>query len=299
MASPGGSTAFSFQLMTAAGIGEGTGLFGEAAGREAEDLGLDLRRVDVVQRAVVLPELAGLGFQRVHHDQELELGQGLRELLLVRHRGQRVEALHDETVHPALVHALEYGQHVVARVALGHPVVGKLVFRRRRGAVVGLHQAGVPLREVLREGHLARAQGLAGARGQVGRTVDVGVDRRAHVTRQHLGVGAHVGDALHVGVPAQRVDAAARPAHVAQQQLDHGHGADVLAAHRVLRPAQRIADRHHLVGRRGLAQHLRDLQELVLRRAGDLAHQLGRVAREVAPSSAGTRRAGSAACRRP
>jgi hypothetical protein len=86
---------------------------------------------------------------------------------------------------------------------------------------------------------------------------------------------------MSVGVPAQRIHPAARAAHVAQQQLDHRHRADVLAAHRVLGPAQCVADRHHLVGCGRLAEHLRDLQELVLRRAGDLADQLGRVAAEV------------------
>ena len=39
---------------------------------------------------------------------------------------------------------------------------------------------------------------------------------------------AVIGGALDVGLPAQGVDPAAGHAHVAQQQLDHGHGADIL-----------------------------------------------------------------------
>ena len=115
------------------------------------------------------------------------------------------------------------------------------------------------------------------------------------VARQHLRVGAHVGDALHVGVAAQRVDAAARAAHVAEQQLDHRHRADVLRADRVLRPAERVEDRHHLVGRRRVGRSSR-------RSSGTgpsacrvmLLTMLRRVARSSASSAAGTRTAGSA-----
>ena len=36
-------------------------------------LGLDLRRIDLVELAVVLPEPRRLGLQRIHDDEELEL----------------------------------------------------------------------------------------------------------------------------------------------------------------------------------------------------------------------------------
>ena len=68
-------------------------------------------------------------------------------------RGQRIEALAEEAVDLALEHALEDRQRVVGRVALGQPVVGEVVFLGGGVAVPGLHQAGVPLREVLREVH--------------------------------------------------------------------------------------------------------------------------------------------------
>ena len=88
---------------------------------------------DVVVLAVVLPEPRRLGLQRIHDDQELELGQRRRDLLPVRERQQRVEALAEIAVHLALVHQLEGAQHVVAgHVELGQPVVGEVVLRRRR-----------------------------------------------------------------------------------------------------------------------------------------------------------------------
>ncbi len=44
--------------------------------------------------------------------------------------------------------------------------------------------------------------------------------------------------ALNIRVAAQGVDAAAGHPHIAEQQLDHRHGADVLRADGVLRPAR-------------------------------------------------------------
>ena len=259
-------------------VGEGPVLLGEAGGRQPEHFGLDRGRIGGIELAVVLPELGGFGRQRIDHHQVFQLGQRGGDLGLVRHRGQRVEALADEAVHLALVHPLEQRQHVVGGVLLRQPVVAEPVLRRGGVAVPGLHQAGVPLREVLREVHLVGPQRLGRALGQILLAGLVRVRRRAQIARQHLGVEALVGDALHVGVAAQRVDAAARHAQVAQQQLDHGHGADVLRTDRVLGPAQGVADGHGPVGRRGLGDQLADLEEVGLRRPGDLAHHLRRVA---------------------
>jgi hypothetical protein len=64
-------------------------------------------------------------------------------------------------------------------------------------------------------------------------------------------------------VAALGVHAAARPAHVAQQQLEQGRAADQLAAGGVLGQADRVHDRHDLVGPPALSDDLGDLQELV------------------------------------
>jgi hypothetical protein len=70
--------------------------------------------VDVVELAGVAPELGGFGGQRVHDHQPLELGQRRADAVLVRQRGERVEALAHVAVDLALVHQLEHAQHVVA-----------------------------------------------------------------------------------------------------------------------------------------------------------------------------------------
>jgi len=79
-------------------------------------------------------------------------------------------------------------------------------------------------------------------------------------------------------VPAQRQYAAARPAHVAEQQLDDRPGADVLDADAVLGPAHRVDQRGGAlparVGRPGLAH----LEELLLRYAADPLDHLRGVA---------------------
>jgi hypothetical protein len=83
-------------------------------------------------------------------------------------------------------------------------------------------------------------------------------------------------------VPAHRHDPAARPADVAEQQLQDRRGADHLHAARVLGPAQRV-DEH----RRALAAGVRDqrvggLEEVVLRDAAHALDHLRRVARVLA-----------------
>ena len=73
-------------LQPAAAVDQRAVLLGEAGGGQAEHLGLDLGRIDVVVLAEVLPELGGLGRQRVDDDQVLQLGQRLDQLRLVRER---------------------------------------------------------------------------------------------------------------------------------------------------------------------------------------------------------------------
>ena len=76
-------------------------------------------------------------------------------------------------------------------------------------------------------------------------------------------------------------DSAARAADVAQQQLEDGGGPDDLHADRLLRPADRIAERGGALPARVLDQRLGDLVELRLGDPADLRHHLRRVAREV------------------
>ena len=62
------------------------------------------------------------------------------------------------------------------------------------------------------------------------------------IARQTGRQQAQIGQPLNIRVAAQGVDAAAGHAHIAEQQLDHRHGANVLRADGVLRPAQGIQE---------------------------------------------------------
>ena len=80
-------------LQPPAGIDERACIFGKAGRWQLDHLGADLRRIDVVELAVVLPEPRSLRLQRIHDDEELELRQRRRHFRAVRERQQRVEAL--------------------------------------------------------------------------------------------------------------------------------------------------------------------------------------------------------------
>ena len=64
-------------------------------------------------------------------------------------------------------------------------------------------------------------------------------DVAGQVVVRHAAVGA----ALDVGVAAQRVEPAARPADVAEQQLQHRRRVNELHRVAVVRPAERVHDR--------------------------------------------------------
>lgn len=74
---------------------------------------------------------------------------------------------------------------------------------------------------------------------------------------------------LNVGFAAQCVDAAAGDTHIAQQQLDYRHSADVLASHCMMRPTQGVAFRPRLVRHTGRTVDFINLQEVFFRYAGD------------------------------
>jgi hypothetical protein len=82
-------------------------------------------------------------------------------------------------------------------------------------------------------------------------------------------------------VAAKRVDASAGAAHIAQQQLQHGGGADDLRAEAVLGPADRVNDGRGLFHVAVFAdgrEEVGSLQELIFGDAGDAFHHLRRVA---------------------
>ena len=79
-------------------------------------------------------------------------------------------------------------------------------------------------------------------------------------------------------MPAQRQDPAARPAHVAQQQLDDRRAADVLHADRVVGPADRVDPGRGPVPTAVAGHGLADLEQLLGRDAADVLDQFRGVA---------------------
>ncbi|MNC47538.1 hypothetical protein D3C75_966030 [compost metagenome] len=80
---------------------------------------------------------------------------------------------------------------------------------------------------------------------------------------------------------AQGVHAAACHPHVAEQQLNHRHGANVLRAHGVLRPAQRVQERRGFIFYAGRCDVFTDLDEVIFRGAANIGNHFRRVARNV------------------
>ena len=190
-------------LQPAAGVDDRAVFFGEAGRRQAEHFGLDLRRIDVVELAVVLPEVGGLGVQRIDGHQELQLGQRSHYLVFIRERRHRVKALAEVAVDLALRHHLEVLQHVVAFVPLRQPVKAPAVVLLRLVAVEGLHHADEEFRVVAPVVHLARQQRLRRVGLQVGVEIGLFLRRQRHVARQALRQQAEIGQPLDVGVAAQ------------------------------------------------------------------------------------------------
>ena len=95
----------------------------------------------------------------------------------------------------------------------------------------------------------------------------VGLAERRHrqIAGQDVVERRDVGRSLNRGVAAQRENAAAGPADVAEQQLQDRGGADDLHAGRVLRQADGVADRAGAFGSGGAAERVGDPQERIAR----------------------------------
>ena len=211
--------------------------------------------------------------------------------LRVRAEADRVHAEGDESLRPRLlaprarraaaVHVVADVHPGVVAVDLGQPAVAEVVLLRRRLAPGGLQERDHELRVVRPVVHRGPRL-LVERRGRVRLEVLLqgllGGRRRLQVPGQDVEGPGGVGRALDVGVAAEGVDAAARPADVAEQELEHRGRADHLDARRVLRPAERVGDRADPLGVPRRSHDLADLEELVLRRPADPLDHVGRVA---------------------
>ena len=266
-------------LDPALGVGEAAVHLGHLGRREQEDLGLDggggnLAALDL-GRAV--PERRRLGLEVVLDHQPVELAHGLALEPPVDGRG-RVLAHSEHALDLAVAHANHHRHVRVVAVNLGVPVVAEVVVLGGRVAVHGLEVADQELGHV---GPVARRQRL-GLEVVLERVVRLEGRRRRHVAVDAVVEGRDVGAALDGSVAAQGEDAATRPAHVAQQQLEQRRRANHLDTVGVLGPGHGVAEGAGAVGARVGRQRLGHLEEDVLRAARHPLDHLRRVAREVA-----------------
>src|SRR2546426_10504986 len=102
-----------------------------------------------------------------------------------------------------------------------------------------------------------------------------------HVAVDRVVERGNVGGSLDRGVTPEGHDAGARAADIPQEKLEQGAAADGLWAVRVLGPRDGVRERRGAVAP-GVGQDgVRDLQEGLLRAAGDVLHHRRRVTAEV------------------
>ena len=146
--------AFPVPLQPAAGVGNRPVFFCKTGGRQAEHFGLNRCRIDVVHLAVVLPEVGGLGHQRIDNHHVFQFAQAANDLVFVRERRHRVKALADVARNVALIHHVEILNDVVGLVPFRQPLEAPVVFLLRGIAIERLHQADEELRIVTPVVHL-------------------------------------------------------------------------------------------------------------------------------------------------
>ena len=83
------------------------------------------------------------------------------------------------------------------------------------------------------------------------------------VARDDMPQQTMVRGALNIGLTAQGIDSTTGHTNVSEEQLDHGHGTDILDTHGMLGPAHGIHDSRGLVGRSRSRIGLIDLKDLI------------------------------------
>src|SRR4029077_12492725 len=102
------------------------------------------------------------------------------------------------------------------------------------------------------------------------------------VSGQAVEDSRHVSGALDIGVAAQRIHAASSATYIAQQQLQHGRGANDLSTESVLRPSHSVnnsADLFHVAIFADRSEKIGGFQELVFGNTCNTLDHLWRVAR--------------------
>ena len=258
------------------GVRVGPVHLGGRRGGQEEDLGGDLLGLQDALDGLgaVLPERGGLRLVQVADDQPVELRQRPALIAGVLAAHGRVLAHRHQALDLPLGHVHEHRHVRVVPHDLREPAVAVIVLLRGRLAEPRLEQADHEFGEV---DPVARRADLG---GDVIRQRVVLLQRARHVeiAGQEVVERGDVGRPLDRRVPAEREDAAPRPADVAEQQLQDRRRADGLHAGRVLGPADRVADHRRPVGPRGRHQRLCDFQERLDGRPADPLDHLGRIA---------------------
>src|SRR5918997_1161545 len=261
-------------LQHALGLGERAVLLRDERRGDEEDL----RAALLGLYAVHLPGGGGLYLVGVQAPEPVQVPQAVLGHLDVRSADREVLPEDEAALNLPVFHVHDrWVVGVVAREA--REVVEDLIVPRRveRLAVPGLHDAGYVLGEV---GPPARLGGLALHVVLPGVVVHVHV-RHRQVAGEDVVKGRDVRRALDRRVAPERHDPATGPPYVPEEELQDGCGADDLNALGVLGPADRVAQRRRLLGRRVLADGLGDRQERLSRGAADLLDHLRRVLGEV------------------
>ena len=163
---------------------------------------------------------------------------------------------------------------VIARDAR-QPIESEIVLSRRRIAVPRLQEADDVFVEM-------RPPALVRALTRVLRERRrFAVLRHREIARQQVVQRRNVRRALDRRVAAQRHDAAARTADVAEQQLQNRGRANRLGAGGMLREADRVADRARALRTRRAREAIGQVEKRRDRHAARLRDHLWRVAREV------------------
>ena len=206
-------------LHHAARVADGAVLLHEERRRQQDDLGGDGLRV----HAGTLPERRGLGLPDLLDHERLELRHRVERQREIGQRDRGILADDPEQLQLSGEGVLEHrqGAVVLGRVALGQPGIG----------IVVLGGGGVSEKRLERVDEVAAVGDAVLAHSGDRR---LGIGRRVEVARVVVVEHRHVARALHVRLAAQRVDAAAGLADVAEQEQD-GEERGSLHAGRVLR----------------------------------------------------------------
>ena len=273
-------------LQPARRVHERSILLRESGARQAVDGRLNLVHL-LGSRARRAPELAGfIGINLPHHE-PVRLFQRLDVLPRVRSDLYSVHAEGEHPFHAALVHVVPNLGPRVAAIDLRQIVECPVFLLLRRVSVQRLEERHHELRRVrpvVKRVPIRRCRGSRRSPPQIGREIDIVRRRHFQIAGENVEDAGQVSSTLNVRVPAQRIDAAAGPSDVAEQELQHRGGADDLRPEGVLRPPDRIDDRgdllHVAVGANRREQVGRS-QKLIARDAGDPLDHLRRVARVV------------------